>query len=90
VLADAVLDDVLSELIEQTTFKCRNWKLGAKMVASKTNLNWQDYDRIDQVRRIRNDVAHEAKLASKIDCLLYVNTIKAELLAWKILQSVDV
>jgi hypothetical protein len=43
VLAFAVLDQVLSELITEKVFSCSRWQLGAKMLASKGAISWKDY-----------------------------------------------
>jgi hypothetical protein len=58
VLAYAVLDQVLSILIEQGAFSCKGWKLGAKMEASRGPLYWRDYDRVKTGKRARNKLAY--------------------------------
>ena len=68
-LAYALLDQVLAELINQGTFQCAGRALlGEKMEASKNVLPWQDYDKITNGRNDRNDLAHEAKLLNKDKC----------------------
>jgi hypothetical protein len=88
-LAFAVLDRVLAELIEQGTIRCsgrKPFQLGTKMGASKGVVQWQDYDRIDKGKAARNDLAHNARLISKAECLSYIQAIEAELKAWKVLE----
>lgn len=82
VLAYAVLDRVLSEIRDQGTFTCNSWKLGAKIVASQNALPWQDYDLVDNGKRARNELAHQAKLSSKVDCLRFIDAVESELKAW--------
>ena len=84
ILAYAVLDRVLSELRDQGAFTCKTWKLGKKMAASQNALPWQDYDLVDNGRDARNDLAHQAKLLSKADCLRFIDAIESELKAWGI------
>ena len=55
------------------------------MGASQKLLPWQNYDLVDNGRVARNDLAHEAKLSSKADCLRFINAIEAELKAWGII-----
>jgi hypothetical protein len=85
VLAFAVLDQVLDELIAQGLFKPRGTLLGAKMDASRGALPWQGYDLVWDGKEKRNDLAHEAKLLKKADCLRYVDAIEAELRAWNVI-----
>jgi len=85
VLAYAVLDEVLDALIAQGVFSCKSWMLGAKMAASKAALPWQNYALVDQGKTARNDLAHEAKLADKAQCLKFVDAIELELKAWGVI-----
>ena len=87
VLAYAVLDDTLSELLKDGVFICPGDRplLGRKMKKSRNALPWQDYGLVERGRFARNDLAHEAKLASKDDCLKYIAAVGAELKAWKII-----
>ncbi len=87
-LAYAVLDNVLSELIEQGTINCtgkRPFPLGTKMAASKNVVPWLDYRYVEAGKTARNDLAHHAKLITKAECLAYVAAIEVELVAWKVL-----
>ena len=84
ILAYAVLDQVLSELRDQGEFTCKAWQLGKKMPASQNALPWQDYDLVKSGKNARNDLAHEAKLLGKTDCLRFIHAIGFELKAWGI------
>lgn len=85
VLAYAVLDQVLNKLRDQGVFACKDKRLGPKMVASKNALQWQDYTLVDNGRDARNDLAHETKLASKVDCFRFIDAVESELKAWGII-----
>jgi len=87
VLAYAVLDQVLAELISQGTFQCagKNPPLGIKMEASQNAIPWQDYNHIKNGKEARNFLAHEARLLNKDKCLEYVDAIETELRAWGVL-----
>jgi hypothetical protein len=86
VLAYAVLDDVLGAMIDDGVFNCPGKPLlGTKMKDSRPALTWQNYALVEAGKGARNDVAHEAKLASEEDCLKYIAAVGAELKAWKII-----
>jgi hypothetical protein len=85
VLAFAVLDQVLDELVAQGSFACTRWELGAKMLASKGPIVWTNYSLVDEGKMARNKLAHEAKLVSKADALRFIRAIEDELRAWRIL-----
>jgi len=86
VLAYAVLDQVLGELMIQGEFQCKGRKqLGDKMIASENILPWQYYGNITNGRIDRNALAHETKLLHNDKCIEYINAIEEELKAWKIL-----
>lgn len=84
VLGYAVLDRVLTELRDQGEFACRGWLLGAKMAASQSVLPWQDYDLVNGGKEARNNLAHDAVLTSKTDCLRFIDAVETELKAWGI------
>ena len=84
-LGSSVLDQVLSELCDQGEFSFNDRNLGPKMLASRSKLPWQDFDTVDDGRDKRNELAHEAQLLSKKDCLRYISSIESELTAWGVL-----
>jgi len=85
ILAVSVLEQVLNELIAQGKFRCKSWKLGPKMAASRAHLPWQDYGTVDSGREERNRLAHEGMLLPKNDCLKYIDAIEHELKYWRVL-----
>jgi hypothetical protein len=85
VLAYAVLDQVLTQPQNEGVFKSKNLLLGNKMHASRNRLPWQDYDKVYSGKEERNDLAHEAKLVAKADCLAYIDAIEVELKAWGVI-----
>lgn len=84
-LAYTVVEAVLSELIQQGMFRCSTWKLGPRMEASRPVVPWQDYDEVNRGRLLRNALAHDAKLLSRVTCLQYIRAIERELVAWQML-----
>lgn len=86
VLAYSVLDSVLNELVRQQVFMCKDWKLGTKMTASQVALHWQDYSLVKQGKKLRNDLAHGARLLDRAECLKYIRSIEAELIAWGVIS----
>lgn len=87
VLAFAVLDEVLKILIDEGKVQCqrKNPYLGEKMDASKGVLPWQNYALVERGKAARNDLAHEAKLLSKSQCIAFIDGIEADLKAWGVL-----
>lgn len=88
VLAFAVLDQVLDELIDQGTIprpSGRRPLLGAKMTESRSHLPWRDYQIVDEGREARNGIAHRGELVNRTDSLKFVDAIENELHAWSIL-----
>ena len=60
------------------------WQLGIKMAASQNAMAWKDYDLVNNGRCARNDLAHEAKLLSEVDCRRFIDAVESELKAWGI------
>ena len=91
VLAYAVLDQVLDELVDQGVIQLpvkKKNKLFDKMKASTapgSALAWQNYQLVDAGRDDRNKVAHEAVLYDRATSVKYVAAIEAELRAWGVL-----
>ena len=89
VLAYCTLDNVLGELIRQGTVVCLKkqcFQLGDKMESAKSVIPWLDYNLINTGRTARNDLAHKSKIASKKDCLKYVEAVGQQLKAWNIIS----
>ena len=88
VLAYAVLDQVLTELMDQGTFPRPSGPrpmLGQKMSASRTHLPWTDSKLVKDGKDARNRVAHEAILLGRADCCRYIEAIEQELRSWSII-----
>ena len=90
VLAYALLDEVLAELIGQGVFVCSPRGkapalLGAKMSASKGALPWIDYAAVEAGKEARNELAHQGKLLPRQECFRLIDLIGAELVAWSVL-----
>jgi hypothetical protein len=87
-LAYAVLDQILDELIAQGSVPKPGVRpfLGAKMAASRSAITWQDYVCVECGKDRRNDIAHEGKLLDRETCLRFIRAIETELKAWHILS----
>lgn len=87
VLAFAVLDDVLEQMIVEGVFSCTGARppLGKKMEKSKGNLPWKNYAAVALAKDERNDLAHSAILQSKAECLRIVSLIEDELKGWNVI-----
>jgi hypothetical protein len=46
---------------------------------------WQNYVFVEIGNTTRNELAHDAKLITKADCLAFVDAIEAELVVWRVL-----
>jgi len=87
--ACAVLNEVLRQLRDEGRFACDGRTLGALVGASKDQLPWCDFVATTELVKRRNEVAHDAKLVPRGECWQYIDAIKAQLLAWGVLQSED-
>ena len=85
VLAYSVLQESLEALLNEKHFESSSRQLGALMVNSKKKIKWGNFLLVDEGRKRRNDIAHEAAILSRERCQEYVNAIEDELKGWKIL-----
>jgi hypothetical protein len=83
-LAYSVLEDAIDFLDVSGKIAKAGWKLGPRMEVAKTVLTWIDFALVDDGREKRNDLAHEAKLLPRKDCIHYIEAIGAELKAWRL------
>lgn len=83
-LAYAVLDQVLNQLIAEGLFTCKGSHLAPKMSASVGHLPWKDFATVDAGRDRRNELAHDATLFDRATCLKFLDAIEAELRGWGI------
>ncbi|MDX8527107.1 hypothetical protein RFM68_21645 [Mesorhizobium sp. MSK_1335] len=95
VLAYCALDNFLLQCIHEAFFpmpstpgrkKPKRFQLAERMSASRSALNWIDYDLVTNGRSARNDLAHRAIVASAADCFKFINAVGAELRGWGIIS----
>ena len=60
-----------------------------KMNASQSHLPWQSFATVDEGKRLRNALAHDATLLNEEGCLLYIRAVEEELQAWSIIPKND-
>ena len=82
--AYAVLNDVLKQLADEGHFCCKSIFLGELLSKSERVLPWRDFAMISAGAMRRNDVAHRGQLLDRGDCWKYVDAVKVELSAWKV------
>lgn len=85
--ACAVLNDILGELAREGRFSCKSIFLGRLLAASEEKLPWNDFALIKEGVERRNGVAHRGELLPRGDCWKYIDAIKAELVAWGVLEA---
>ncbi len=88
-LAFAILQQALNRLKNEGRFNCKGKRplLGTLMEKAKDKLIWREYELLSAGIGVRNDFAHEAKLAPKDDCLKYIQAVENELKGWGILED---
>ncbi len=85
--AYSVLNDTLKQLSVEDHFKCKSIFLGALLDASKDNLEWRDFSLIKEGADRRNGVAHRGDILPRADCWKYIDAVREQLLAWKVLDA---
>ncbi len=86
IFACSVLNDTLLQLKREKHFKCKSFFLGALVKDSATILPWCNYALIDELVGKRNDLAHRSQLLPRLDCWKYIDAIREQLVAWRILE----
>lgn len=83
-LAYATLEQCLEELADEDTIPHPKGKptLNTRMQVSRLHLSWQSFDIIDEGRKHRNALAHNATLLNKEECLDYIWAVEIELKQW--------
>lgn len=86
-LAYAALEQLLETLADEGTIPRPSKKptLCSRMEVSQFHLPWQSFDEVDEGRRCRNALAHDATLLTEEKCLHYIRLVENELQAWGIL-----
>lgn len=82
-----VLNDVLEVLAKEGQFNCRSRSLGTLLIAAKDELEWVDYEAISEAKERRNGVAHRGEFLPRGECWKHIDTVKAELIAWGIIDA---
>jgi len=85
--AFSVLEGVLKQLQDEGKFKRTRNRLGEIMAASKSAIQWLDYDMIDKAREDRNGIAHRQTIIERKKCWEYIDAIESELVGWQILST---
>ena len=83
--AYAALNDALKQLADEGHFTCKSIFLGELLERSEKVLQWRDFDLIRVGAEHRNAVAHHGQLLNRGDCWKYVDAVKVELSAWRII-----
>jgi len=88
-LAYATLEQVLELLAYEGTIPPPKEKptLHTRMNASQSHLPWQSFATVDEGKRRRNALAHDATLLDEQDCLHYIRAVEEELVAWSIIHK---
>jgi hypothetical protein len=87
VFAVSVLEDALECLRDEGAFSSRKKGLSALMKASKSHIEWQNFDELERIRRRRNDVAHRREFLDAGQCKRDLAAIAKELLAWGVITA---
>ncbi|MBF0485135.1 MAG: hypothetical protein HQL16_01345 [Candidatus Omnitrophica bacterium] len=85
-LAYGVLERVLLYFKTSGLLACGRTELGCLMKSSKTAINWSDYSVVDDGRKKRNDLAHQAKLLAPQDVNKYITAIQVNLKTWALIS----
>jgi len=85
--AYAVLNDVLKQLAIEGHFQCKSIFLGHLLNASKDKLLWENFPGIKEGADRRNDVAHRGEVLPRADCWKYIDAIRDQLVAWRVLDA---
>lgn len=88
-LAFDVLKQALAEAANEKLFVCSpRATLGKLMDSGKDSLSWIDWENLREGVRRRNAVAHDGVLVDGKQCLQDIDSVEAQLFAWKILSAV--
>lgn len=85
--AFSVLEGVLKQLQDEGKFRRTRNLLGEIMAASKSAIQWLDYNKVDKAREDRNDIAHRQTIIERDKCWEYIDAIESELVGWQILSA---
>ncbi len=88
--AFSVFENVLRQLKCEGKIETSSERLCKIMKASKSAesaVQWSNYDKIVEVHKERNNVAHEQKIIEREKCWEYIDAIESELVGWQILSA---
>lgn len=85
--AYAVLNDALQQLAKEGHFTCKSIFLGKLLSASEKTLAWRNFALIKAGAERRNSVAHRGEVLPRAECWQYIDAIKDELQAWRIIDT---
>ncbi len=86
-LAFDVLKQVLVQARDEKSFACSAGQLGALMDSAKDSLPWIDWKGLREGVRRRNEVAHDGKLFDSAQAIQDIESVKAQLVAWGIIDA---
>ena len=82
IFAFSVLEDGLKVLVQKGVFSSKKINISGLMAASKELIPWRSYETINDIRILRNEIAHERRLISSDECTDYLDSIENELVGW--------
>jgi hypothetical protein len=85
--AFSVLEQVLRQLRDEGSFRCKPNQLGPMMLNSRSVLAWNDYALIDGARNDRNQSIHGRCYLPHSKCRDYIAAIERQLASWNILSA---
>lgn len=83
--ACCVLDDALKGIQNSIGFTSTRNTFGGRIYGAEHKINWVKFSSIKKILKDRNDLAHDGKLLERKECWEHIDSIKAELLSWKII-----
>ena len=88
-LAFDVLNQALAEARNENLFACSGNRPGLTklMHCGKDSLPWIDWGALRKGVQYRNAVAHDGELFDAKQCLQYIASVEAQLLAWEIIDA---
>ncbi len=87
IFACSALNDTLEQLSKEGYFKCGGFFLRPLLKASEHKLVWKDFALIKEAAKRRKAVAHKGKILPRADCWKYIDAVREQLLAWKVLDA---
>jgi hypothetical protein len=86
-LAFDVLRQVLLAARDQGLFSCRSNHVGPLMDAGERAIPWLEWAELRAGVRRRNEVAHDGKLLSSVECIADIDRVKRQLAEWGVVPA---